>query len=36
MPFRPYYLSPEGDCWRDLSEEEVGAGHESRQGLVSG
>jgi hypothetical protein len=36
MPFRAYYLSPEGDRWRDLSEEEIRAGYESRQGLVFG
>ncbi len=36
MPFRAYYLSPEGDRRRDLSEEEIRAGYESRQGLVFG
>ena len=34
MPFKAYYLSPEGDFRRDISETEVRTAFESRQGLL--
>ncbi len=34
MPFKAYYLRPEGELKRDLSEEEVRAAYESKQGLL--
>jgi magnesium transporter len=34
MPFKAYYLSPQGDLQRDLSEGEIRAAFESKQGLL--
>ena len=34
MPFKAYYLSPKGDLKRDLTEEEIKAAFESKQGLL--
>ena len=34
MPFKAYYLSPQGDLRRDLNEGEVRAAFESKQGLL--
>lgn len=34
MPFKVYYLSPEGDLRRDLNEKETRAAFESKQGLL--
>jgi magnesium transporter len=34
MPFKAYYLNPQGDLQRDLNEEEVRAAFESKQGLL--
>ena len=34
MPFKAYYLSPEGDFRRDISEAEVRTAFESRKGLL--
>lgn len=34
MPFKAYYLTPEGDLRRDISEAEIGAAFESKQGLL--
>lgn len=34
MPFRSYYLSPEGDFRRDLNEKEIRAASKSKQGLL--
>ncbi|HJX70241.1 MAG TPA: hypothetical protein VJ441_04015 [Dehalococcoidia bacterium] len=34
MPFKAYYLSPEGNLQRDLTGEEIKAAFESRQGLL--
>ncbi len=34
MPFTAYYLSPEGKLQRDLTEKEIKAAFESKQGLL--
>ena len=34
MPFKGYYLSPEGDLKRELAAEEIKAAFESGQGLL--
>lgn len=34
MPFKAYYLTPEGDLRRELSKEDVQAAFESKQGLL--